>query len=206
MSANSPNVTTAPWRRELPTLSARLVSLREPVAEDLGPLVDLLSIGDASRFGVDDPISEVGIQMFIDRVHRERETGVSFTYVILHAGSRTVIGIAQVRALDPAFETAEWECTLVPSVRGSGVFLDIARLLGSFVFGSVGAHRLEARVLLQNGRANGALRKLGAVQEGILRRAIRRRGEYADQVLWSVLKDDWGDHWTSIPATAPRVH
>jgi hypothetical protein len=28
-------------------------------------------------------------------------------------------------------------------------------------------------VLLQNGRANGALRKLGAVQEGILRRSIR---------------------------------
>ena len=28
-------------------------------------------------------------------------------------------------------------------------------------------------------------------------------GEYLDQVLWSVLKEDWGDHWIS---TAPRVH
>jgi RimJ/RimL family protein N-acetyltransferase len=203
MSANSQHVTPAPWRRELPTLSARLVSMREPVAEDFGPLVDLLSIGDASRFGVDDPVSTLGVQTFIDRAQRERETGVSFTYVILHAATRTVIGIAQVRALDPAFETAEWECMLAPSVRGSGAFVEIAHLLGSFAFGSVGAHRLEARVLLQNGRANGALRKIGAVQEGILRCAIRRHGEYADQVLWSVLKDDWGDQWTS---SAPRVH
>jgi RimJ/RimL family protein N-acetyltransferase len=177
--------------------------LREPVSEDLGPLVDLLSIGDATRFSVEGPITELAVQEFIDRARREREAGVSLTYAVLHAGSRMLIGVAQVRALDPAFETAEWECTLVPSVRGSGVFLEVARLVGSFVFGPVGAHRLEARVLLQNGRANGALRKLGAVQEGILRRSVRRRGEYADQVLWSVLKDDWGDHWMS---TAPRVH
>jgi len=58
-------------------------------------------------------------------------------------------------------------------------------------------------VLLRNGRANGALRKLGAVQEGVLRRSMRRRGEYIDQVLWSVLKEDWGEHWV---AAGPRVH
>jgi RimJ/RimL family protein N-acetyltransferase len=58
-------------------------------------------------------------------------------------------------------------------------------------------------VPVQNGRANGALRKLGAVQEGVLRESARRGDEYVDQVLWSVLKEDWGEHWVS---TAPRVH
>ena len=109
----------------------------------------------------------------------------------------------QVRQLDPGFEAAEWECTVAPASRGTGVFLDAARLVGSFTFGAIGTHRLEARVLLQNGRANGALRKLGAVQEGVLRRSIRRGSDYFDQVLWSLLKEDWGDHWVS---TAPRVH
>jgi RimJ/RimL family protein N-acetyltransferase len=92
---------------------------------------------------------------------------------------------------------------LVPSVRGSGVFLEAARLAGSLAFGVVGTHRLEARALLQNGRANGALRKLGAVQEGVLRRSVRRHDEYVDQVLWAVLKEDWGEHWVSTEA---RVH
>src|SRR2546421_326706 len=115
----------------------------------------------------------------------------------------TIVGVVQVRQLDPAFEAAEWEATLAPSARGTGVFLDMARLVGSFAFGPVGVHRLEARVLLQNGRANGALRKLGAVQEGVLRRSLRRNGEYFDQVLWSLLKEDWGGHWVS---TAARVH
>jgi RimJ/RimL family protein N-acetyltransferase len=191
------------WRTELPSLTGRVVSLREPVTHDLGPLVDLLSLGDATRFGVDEPVSEVGVQELIERFARERASGLAFTYVITLATARTIVGLVQVRQLDPSFEAAEWECTIAPSSRGSGIFLEAARLVGSFAFGTIGTHRLEARVLMQNGRANGALRKLGAVQEGILRRSVRRAGEYFDQVLWSLLKEDFGDHWVS---TAPRVH
>ena len=33
----------------------------------------------------------------------------------------------------------------------------------------------------RNGRGNGALRKLGAVQEGLLRQSFARNGEYVDQ-------------------------
>jgi RimJ/RimL family protein N-acetyltransferase len=191
------------WRTELPTLTGRTITLREPGTQDLGPLVDLLSYGDATRFGIEEPTSDVGVQELIDRAARERASGLSATYVITLTGTRTLVGLLQVRQLDPSFEAAEWECTIAPSSRGCGVFMEAARLAGSFAFGTLGAHRLEARVLLQNGRANGALRKLGAVQEGVLRRSVRYAGEYFDQVLWSILKEDWGDHWVS---TAPRVH
>jgi RimJ/RimL family protein N-acetyltransferase len=196
-------VGAATWRNELPVLTGRAVALREPTSHDLGALVDLLSLGDATRFGLDEPVSEVGVQELIERFARERASGLAFTYVVTLASSRTIVGLAQVRQLDPSFEAAEWECTIAPSSRGSGAFLEAARLVGSFTFGTIGTHRLEARVLLQNGRANGALRKLGAVQEGVLRRSIRRGSEYCDQVLWSLLKEDWGEHWVS---TAPRVH
>ena len=196
-------LTATSWRTELPVLSGRLVTLREPAAQDLGPLFDLLSQPDATRFTLDEPITELAIQQLIDRAPLERSAGTAFTYVATQAGTRAVVGLIQVRQLDPAFEAAEWECTVAPSARGTGVFVEAARLAGSLAFGPVGAHRLEARVLLQNGRGNGALRKLGAVQEGVLRRSVRRRGEYVDQVLWSMLKEDWGEHWMS---TAPRVH
>ena len=195
------SVTT--WRSELPTLMGRTVTLREPVPQDLGRLVDLVSLGDASRFGIEEPVSEVAVQELIERAARERANGTSVTFVIALSGTRTIVGVIQVRQLDPVFEAAEWECTIAPSSRGSGIFIEAARLAGSFAFGALGTHRLEARVLLQNGRGNGALRKLGAVQEGILRRSVRSAGEYFDQVLWSILKEDWGEHWVS---TAPRVH
>jgi RimJ/RimL family protein N-acetyltransferase len=201
--ASDPIAMSADWRHELPTLAGRFVVLREIGPQDLGALVDLLSLADATRFGLDEPVNEMCAQELIERAIRERASGFSFTYVITLAAARTVVGLLQVRQLDPSFEAAEWECTLAPSSRGSGIFLEAARLVGSFAFGTLGTHRLEARVLLQNGRANGALRKLGAAQEGVLRRSIRRGGDYFDQVLWSMLKEDWGDHWVS---TSPRVH
>jgi RimJ/RimL family protein N-acetyltransferase len=203
MGIDPSGVTVSDWRVELPQLASRGVTLRELGPQDLGALVDLLSIGDASRFGLDDPITDHTAQDFIARAQRARAAGQSFTFAILPGAGRALVGLVQVRQLDPAFEAGEWEATLQPSVRGTGIFLEAARLVGSFAFGSVGVHRLEARVLLHNGRGNGALRKLGAVQEGILRRSVRRGGDYFDQVLWAVLKEDWTAHWVS---TVSRVH
>ena len=203
MPGESAVIGVATWRNALPPLNGRVVTLREPVTQDLGPLLELLSVGDATHFGLDEPVSDVGVLELIDRFARERASGLAITYVIILAPARTIVGLVQVRQLDPSFEAAEWECTIAPSFRGTGIFLETARLVGSFAFGALGTHRLEARVLLQHGRANGALRKLGAVQEGVLRRSVRRADDYFDQVLWSLLKEDWGEHWVS---TEPRVH
>ncbi len=197
------NLVTCDWRHELPTLSARLVTLREPADTDLAALVDLLSLADATHFGLDRAVTLLAAQELVDRARRLRLAGQAITYAITTHAGRVVVGLLQVRQLDPSFEAAEWECTIAPGARGTGAFLEAARLAGSFAFGTLGAHRLEARVPLRNGRAHGALRKLGAVQEGVLRRSIRHGGDYVDQALWAVLKEDWGERWIS---TAARVH
>ena len=191
------------WRQELPILTSRLVALREPAAEDLDSIVHLLAISDSSRFAIDEPITEDSVDAFITKARHERSAGISLTYAVVLVATGALVGMVHVRQLDPLFEAAEWDMTLLPSVRGTGVFLETARLIGSFAFNVLATHRLEARVLVQNGRANGALRKLGAVQEGLLRRAVRRGGDWFDQVLWSVLKDDWTDHGASASS---RVH
>lgn len=191
------------WRQELPHLTGRAVTLREPDASDVGWIVDVLSVADASRFGLSAPVTEGAVRNLLTRARTDRAAGFAFTYAIALNSGRGHVGLMQVRRLDPAFELAECEATIAPSARGTSVFVEAARLLGSFVFDSVGSHRIECRVLLQNGRANGALRKLGASQEGVLRRAVRHNGEYLDQVLWSLIKEDWG--LQSLSAT-PRVH
>ena len=203
MPGEPTNLGANAWRSQLPSLNGRVVALREPATQDADAVVGLLSLADATRFGLDEPVSEIAVHELIERFARERAGGLAFTYLIVLSASRSTVGLMQVRQLDAAFETAEWECTVDPPSRGTGVFVEAARLVGSFVFGALGTHRLEARVLLQNGRAHGALRKLGAVQEGVLRRSMRRDDEYFDQVLWSLLKEDWSDHWVS---TEPRVH
>ena len=68
-------------------------------------------------------------------------------------------------------------CHRLP-VLGTGGFLDGAKMVIDFAFDVIGAHRLEARAAVANGRGNGALRKVGALQEGILRKSFLRNGEY----------------------------
>jgi RimJ/RimL family protein N-acetyltransferase len=77
----------------------------------------------------------------------------------------------------------------------------------AFAFETVGVHRLEARSAVRNGRGNGALRKLGAVQEGLLRKSFLRNGEYLDQVLYAIVDDDWRfSREMARPIHALRVH
>jgi ribosomal-protein-serine acetyltransferase len=52
-------------------------------------------------------------------------------------------------------------------------------------------HRLEARAAICNGRGNGAMKKLGAQREGVLRHSFFRDGDYLDQVVWSILGEEW---------------
>jgi RimJ/RimL family protein N-acetyltransferase len=187
------------WRVDLPVLSGRLVTLREPVDSDCDAFMGLLSLPDASRFALSEPLGPGAMLQLIERSCGDRKAGTAFTYTITFAATGHVIGLIQVRQLDPLFETAAWDCTIVPEARGTGAFWEAAHLVASFAFMSAGASRLEARVDVDNGRAKAALRKMGAVLEGVLRRSGKRGHEYFDQALWAVLKDTW--EFDSAPPT-----
>src|SRR5437868_718768 len=123
MSNESTTLTSTNWRSELPTLTSRLVTLREPGPSDLRPLMDLLLLADASRFAIDEPVSEVAVQQLLDRIAREREAGIAFTFLVTISSSRAVVGLVQTRQIDLSWESAEWECTLAPSSRSTGALL-----------------------------------------------------------------------------------
>jgi RimJ/RimL family protein N-acetyltransferase len=103
----------------------------------------------------------------------------------------TAIGLFQLRALEAGFGSCEWGFALGSQFWGTGLFVEGAKAVLNFGVDVLGSQRFEARAAVANGRGNAALRKLGAVQEGILRRSFLRHGRYHDQVLWSILAEDW---------------
>jgi len=52
-------------------------------------------------------------------------------------------------------------------------------------------NRLEARASVPNVRGSGALAKVAAVHEVKMRESFRRHGIWFDQVMWSILADEW---------------
>ena len=187
----TPAVVTNDWRSGLPCLTGTHVSLREMRASDAPALFAALSSEQVSKFISPPPATIDGFGRFINWAIRQREAGQYVCFAVVPHGSDTAIGIFQVRSLEPAFGTAEWGFALSSEFWGSGFFVDGANLVINFAFEVLGVHRLEARAAVMNARGNGALRKLGAVQEGVLRRSFLRNGEYLDQALWTILQDEW---------------
>jgi len=186
-----PATTTSDWKQALPVLTGSMVTLRELRISDAASLLAMLSTEEVSRFISPPPTTVEAFERFIAWTHRERAAGSYACFAVVPHGMDTAIGIFQVRHLEPGFATAEWGFAIGSAFWGTGMFMDGARMVIDFAFGTIGTHRLEARAAILNGRGNGALRKVGATQEGILRKSFLRNGEYLDQMLWTILDEDW---------------
>jgi len=190
IASTTPTV-SADWKVSLPVLRAKGVTLRELRTSDAISLLTFLTTEEVTRFISPPPSTVEGFERFIQWTQRERAAGRYACFAVVPDGGDTAVGLFQVRQLDPSFGTAEWGFALGSAFWGSGLFVAGAELVLAFAFEVVGAHRVEARAAVQNGRGNSALRKIGAVQEGILRKSFLRGGVYLDQALWAILEQDW---------------
>jgi ribosomal-protein-alanine N-acetyltransferase len=187
----APATSTTDWKSSLPVLQATGVTLREPRLADAPLLLAFLNTEEVSRFISPPPATVAGFERFIKWSHRERAAGKDVCFGVVPAGYEHAVGLFQVRQLNGSFDVAEWGFAIGSEFWGTGVFVESARAVLAFTFETVGVSRLEARSSLVNGRGHGALQKLGATREGILRESFLRNGEYHDQGLWSVTASDW---------------
>jgi len=183
-------VISTDWQDGLPTLCGKQVVLRELRTSDAPSLFKLLTTEEVSRFISPPPSTVEGFERFIAWTQRQRAAGKYVCFAVTLKGFDTAIGIFQVRELEPGFGTAEWGFAIGSDFWGTGVFQDGAELVIDFAFDTLGVHRLEARAAVPNGRGNGALQKLGAVREAVLRRSFLHNGQYLDQVLYTILDED----------------
>jgi [ribosomal protein S5]-alanine N-acetyltransferase len=179
------------WQFGLPVIQGSKVTLREVRNSDAGALLAMLTSEEVAEFVSPLPRTIEGFADFIAETHEQRLLGNSFCFAIVPDGYDDAMGLFQVRQIEPGFASAEWGFAIGSPFWGSGIFVEGAKAVVDFSFGVVGVHRLEARSIASNARGNAALRKIGALQEGFLRRSFRRNGRVFDQIMWSIVKDDW---------------
>ena len=206
IQVETPAVVSTNWRERLPVLANQQVVLRELRASDAAPLFAMLTTEEVARFISPPPSTVEGFERFIAWTLRQRAAGTYVCFAVTVQGYDTAIGIFQMRETEPGFGTAEWGFALGSAFWGTGVFQQGAALLLEFAFDTMGVHRLEARAAVRNGRGNGALQKLGAVQEGTLRKSFLKNGEYLDQVLYAIVDDDWRSAQNIAWPKHPLVH
>jgi RimJ/RimL family protein N-acetyltransferase len=194
-------VTSTDWQERLPVMAGRHVTLRQLKTTDAASLFAMLTTEEVSRFISPPPTSVEGFERFIKWAHAQQRSGAYACFAVTVGSTDTAIGIFQLRQVEAGVGSAEWGFAIGSAFWGTGVFKEGAELMINFAFDVVGVHRLEARAAVRNGRGNGALRKMGAVQEGVLRKSFLKDGEYLDQVLWTILEEDWRHAkvvWTGV--------
>ena len=201
---STPPTIGSDWRQGLPLLRGGSVTLRELRPSDAASLCALLTTEEVSRFVSPPPTTVDGFERFISWTLDQRLAGSYVCYAVTLRGFDTAIGIMQVRRLEPGFGTAEWGFIIGSPFWGTGVFEESARLVLDFVFDTLAVRRLEARAAVLNGRGNGALLKIGAVQECLLRKSFHKNGTSLDQALYSILPGEHRGNGQAVPPA--RVH
>ncbi len=111
-------------------------------------------------------------------------------YAVLHRGE--VVGLTCYIAPDSANHALEIGSTYIqPSARGTGLNRVMKRLMIGHAF-ACGFTRIEWRVDTRNQRSMAAVRKLGAVHEGTLRKnRVTWTGYVRDTAIFGLLREDW---------------
>jgi RimJ/RimL family protein N-acetyltransferase len=101
-------------------------------------------------------------------------------------------GMSSYLGIDEGRETLEIGGTYYrPHLRGTGFNRRVKDMMLVRAF-DCGMRRVEFRVDNRNARSQAAMKKLGAVREGLLRAdRITWTGHVRDTVLFAILKDEW---------------
>jgi ribosomal-protein-alanine N-acetyltransferase len=190
-AATSDSAQERNWRRSLPVLGSDRMILRGLTAADAPSLLANVSDREVLQYLAAAPSTVDGFERFIRWTQRERRRGTHVCYGVVPRETGRVIGVIQIWPVERDYSVAEWGFVLGRAYWGTGLFVDAASLFLTFTFDWLGVKRLEARAAAMNGRGIGALRKLGAVREGVLRSAFQAEHARLDHVMWSILSEDW---------------
>ena len=191
----------APVTAPRPVAAGRLCALRELQMSDAPALFAVLSTEEVPPFIMRSPTTLEAFEKFIAWAQSESAAGRSKCYAIVPHDRDYAAGIILIRMLDEGSGVAEWGCAIGSAFWGTGVFADAAKLVLEHAFNVLSIQRLEARASVENGRGNGALRKIGATLEGRLRNSMLRNGKYYDQFIWSIVKAEWRQARAVCPET-----
>ncbi|WP_373128239.1 GNAT family N-acetyltransferase [Dielma fastidiosa] len=122
---------------------------------------------------------------------RSLEDDDRYFFLIIAPNGR-IIGESIINEIDWNLRCANFRIGLYQlTERGKGIGTWATEATRDFAFEKLRLHRLELDVYSFNPRAEKVYLKAGFKREGVLRDAIMDGNEYADDILMSILEDEW---------------
>lgn len=108
-----------------------------------------------------------------------------------------LIGYVQINNIDLRNLKAEWGGTLIgeKDLIGQGFGEEASKLLLRFLFSQYPVNKCYAYCLAEHPATSKLCKKLGFKQEGLLRQEVYKNGEFKDIMIFSILRNEIGDHF-----------
>jgi N-acetyltransferase len=175
------------------TLDGRIVRL-EPLTESHIPALsevafdpDLWSVTTTNLRDASD------LRRYVDEALQLQRAGTALAFATIHKPSNHVVGSSRFGNYDAANRKVEigWTWVARPWQR-TAVNAEAKLLMLRCAFEDLNCVRVEFKTDAINLRSQGALEKLGAVREGVLRsHMIVQGGRRRDSVYFSILPEEW---------------
>ena len=139
--------------------------------------------------------NEDDLRGYVDDALALQRTGTALPFCIMDRRTGAAIGSSRFGNYDAANRRVEigWSWVARPWQR-TAANPEAKLLMLDYAFSDVGCLRVEFKTDALNVRSRGALRKLGAKEEGILRsHMIVGGGRRRDSVYFSILVEEWPD-------------
>jgi len=139
------------------------------------------------------PASGTMFDPYFDNALRRTTDGHELGFVVWHKAERRAVGMTRYLNIEEAHRKLEIGSTWYePSVWGTVVNPQCKLLLMRHAFEHLQFVRVEYKTDVRNERSRAAILKLGAKQEGILRKhMIMPGGRVRDSVYFSVIDEEW---------------
>ena len=137
--------------------------------------------------------SEADMRAYVDAALRAQAAGTALPFVTTEAATGRVIGGTRFGSVEAAHRRAEIGWTwIAPPWQRTAVNTEAKYLMLRHAFESLGCLRVEFKTDALNERSRNAILRIGAREEGILRKhQVTERGRIRDSVYFSIIDDEW---------------
>ncbi len=171
-------------------LVGKTVNLRVVEKEDLPLLADWFNdLEVLGQYNTLRQMSRTEAQNMFDNVSDMR-----FFLIEKKDGTKIgFIGHFHVLHLGTGTKQVEVGYTLLPAERGKGHGTEALRIIVDYLFLSKEIMRIQAQTDRRNLASQKILEKAGFKNEGILRNNFFIRGEWTDDCMYSIIREDWNE-------------
>ena len=179
-----------------PTLTTSRLTLRELKKSDAPALVALLHDEEVSRtlLGNLERVTLKDEQNYIKAMRKQFSKSQRIEWLVCDRATGAPMGSIGLQSIDRAHNRAGAGFCLARAFWGRGYMTEAFSAVLDYAFGGLELNRVSAGHFAGNLASGRVQQKCGLQYEGTYRQAFLKNGQYIDEVMYAITKQDWSEN------------